>query len=493
MNGPMSNDDSRTTVMQTCECTCSDKEIGYMCNKMMKVPILEIQERRLSCLMKGERFTSMHGDSQIAQPGMNMGQDRQMRMVGANGGNQFRQYAGQNVGNQNGYNAVQNIGNQVVRNAIHNQGVQNVRNQNGIIVVPGITNRSNGNVDQEKGCAYLQTQLLIAQRRSRNSILQAESWILMAICRDLDEIEEVNAINCLVQNFEIKFLKEAAKFVRDFQSLAKEADESLAKHKALELEIERLLRAVVSQDIMSIVQNNSVRNTSNLQTKLEQCKYDKTSYDKAYDDMQQKIKRLQAQLGDQKGKSKDTQCVSNTLDLLYQNLENENVELEFQVLNYAKENAHLKTTYKSLFDSIKVTRAQTKAIIDSLQDKLHDTIYENAKLRAQLFDKVSEQKDTNKVTSVNTQFSKQLILGKPPSSSKPKLYSITPFPKSTVIPKVSKSNALSKPVTSNSAPSSRESNVVNNERVIALGIFRINPFKASRVDNFCNIRQFLEF
>ncbi|GJX86438.1 hypothetical protein Tco_0337212 [Tanacetum coccineum] len=38
----------------------------------------------------------------------------------------------------------------------------------------------------------------------------------------------------------------AVKFVRDFKSLAKEADESLAKHKTLELEIERLLRAVVS-------------------------------------------------------------------------------------------------------------------------------------------------------------------------------------------------------------------------------------------------------
>nr|GFB53088.1 hypothetical protein [Tanacetum cinerariifolium] len=47
-------------------------------------------------------------------------------------------------------------------------------------------------------------------------------------------------------------------------SLAKEADESLAKHKALELEIERLLRAIVSQDIMSIVQSNSVVDTSNL-------------------------------------------------------------------------------------------------------------------------------------------------------------------------------------------------------------------------------------
>nr|GEV28656.1 hypothetical protein [Tanacetum cinerariifolium] len=64
-------------------------------------------------------------------------------------------------------------------------------------------------------------------------------------------------------------LAQEIKFVQDFKSLAKEADESLAKHKALELEIERLLRAVVSQDIMSIVQNNSVVDASNLQTELE--------------------------------------------------------------------------------------------------------------------------------------------------------------------------------------------------------------------------------
>ncbi|GJT29792.1 integrase, catalytic region, zinc finger, CCHC-type containing protein [Tanacetum coccineum] len=63
--------------------------------------------------------------------------------------------------------------------------------------------------------------------------------------------------------------EKAAKFVQDFKSLAKEADESIAKHKALELEIDHLLRAVVSQDIMSIVQNNSVVDTSNLQTELK--------------------------------------------------------------------------------------------------------------------------------------------------------------------------------------------------------------------------------
>ncbi|GJR27526.1 hypothetical protein Tco_1103758 [Tanacetum coccineum] len=323
----------------------------------------------------------------------------------------------------------------------------------------------------------------------------------------------VNQVDARVQNFEIQFLKEAAKFVRDFQSLAKEADESLAKHKALELEIERLLRAVVSQDIMSIVQNNFVIDTSNLQTELErtkerfenciikkeneyaklwndwykkceECKYDKISYDKAYNDMQQKIERLQAQLGDQKGKSKDTPCVSNTLDPLSQKLENENVELEFQVRNYEKENAHLKTTYKNLFDSISVTRAQTKTIIDSFQNKLHDTMCENAKLRAQLFDKVSEQNDTTKGTSVNTQFCKQSILGKPPSSSKPKLYAVTPFPKSKGLPKIDKTHALSKPVTSNSIPTPQESKVVNNDKVIAPGMFRINPFKPSREDKY---------
>nr|GFA70493.1 integrase, catalytic region, zinc finger, CCHC-type, peptidase aspartic, catalytic [Tanacetum cinerariifolium] len=112
---------------------------------------------------------------------------------------------------------------------------------------------------------------------------------------------------------------------------------------------------------MFVVQNNSIVETSNLQTELEhtkeqfenciikkeneyaklwndcykkckEYKFDKISYDKAYNDMQQKIERLQAQLGDIKGKSKDTSCVSDTLTPLSQKLENENVKLEFQVI-----------------------------------------------------------------------------------------------------------------------------------------------------------------
>nr|GFB36770.1 integrase, catalytic region, zinc finger, CCHC-type, peptidase aspartic, catalytic [Tanacetum cinerariifolium] len=132
-----------------------------------------------------------------------------------------------------------------------------------------------------------------------------------------------------------------------------EADASLAKHKILEMDIERLLKSVVSQDIISVVQNASVVDTSDLQTELERRK---NALKLSYKDMQQKIERLQAQLGNLKGKSKDTSSVSDTRNPLSQKLKNKNVELEFQVMNYARENTHLKATYKNLFDSISVSR-----------------------------------------------------------------------------------------------------------------------------------------
>nr|GEV82821.1 hypothetical protein [Tanacetum cinerariifolium] len=128
---------------------------------------------------------------QIAQPGMNMGQDRQMQRVGGNGGNQFRQYAWQNAGNPAGYN--DGIGNQVIQNAVQNPRVQNVGNQNVLICVQG-----NGNQNQiGNGTAPLQTQLLITQKEEAGIQLQAEEYDLMAAAANLDEIEEVNA-NCIL-------------------------------------------------------------------------------------------------------------------------------------------------------------------------------------------------------------------------------------------------------------------------------------------------------
>nr|GFC34440.1 hypothetical protein [Tanacetum cinerariifolium]GFC37459.1 hypothetical protein [Tanacetum cinerariifolium] len=48
------------------------------------------------------------------------------------------------------------------------------------------------------------------------------------------------------------------------------------------------------------------------------------------------------------------------------------------------------------------------------------------------------------------------------------------------LPKVGKTNALSNPVTSNSVSTPQEPKSVNNDKVIAPGMFKINPFKNSR-------------
>nr|GEV32426.1 integrase, catalytic region, zinc finger, CCHC-type, peptidase aspartic, catalytic [Tanacetum cinerariifolium] len=396
-----------------------------------------------------QRISSNPRNRQIAQPGMNMSQDRQMQMVRGNGGNQFRQYAGQNAGNLAGYNDV--IGNQ---NHIGNGNL--------------VAARAEGNAAGQNG-----NQIRCYNCRG------VEEYDLMAAAADLDEIKEVNANCILMANLQqastseeqyIELLEpipeshqvpqndndvisedtsvEQAKFVGDFKSLA---DASLAKHKALELEIERLLKAV---------ENEYAKLWNDWYKKCDECKYDKISYDKAYKDMQQKIERFQAQLGDLKGKSKDTSCVLDTRNPLSQKLENKNVELESRVLNYARENAHLKAIYKNLFDSISVSRTQTKKIITSLQNELQSTIYKNAKLRTQLFKKVSDQKDNTQDTSENTKFTKQPIVEN--------------------LPKVGETNALSKPVTSNSVSTPQESKGVNNDKVIAPGMFRINPFKTSR-------------
>nr|GEZ68458.1 hypothetical protein [Tanacetum cinerariifolium] len=277
-----------------------------------------------------------------------MGQDRQMQMVGGNGGNQFRQYARQNAGNPAGYINV--IGNQVIQNVVQNPRVQNVGNQNGLIGVQENGNqnqigngnlvvvRAKGNAAGQNGnqircyncrgvghyarnctvrprrrdAAYLQTQLLIAQKEEAGIKLQAEdkhqprvgSAEVHENCDDneifnmftqeeqytelLEPIPESHQVpqndnNVISEDTSMEQggktveqhpanVEETPKFVGDIKSLANEADASLAKHKALELEIERLLKAVASQDIMIIVQNESVVDTSDLQTELERTK-----------------------------------------------------------------------------------------------------------------------------------------------------------------------------------------------------------------------------
>nr|GEX95672.1 hypothetical protein [Tanacetum cinerariifolium] len=145
-----------------------------------------------------------------------------------------------NLRNLNGYNDVQNVKNQVIQNAVQNPRIQNVGNQNGLIVVLGNANHnSNGNGNlvaaraegnatghngnpircyncrglghfsrnytvrpRRRDAAYLQTQLLIAQKEEAGIQLQAEEFDLMAAVADLDEIKEVNANYILMANLQ---------------------------------------------------------------------------------------------------------------------------------------------------------------------------------------------------------------------------------------------------------------------------------------------------
>nr|GEV87074.1 retrovirus-related Pol polyprotein from transposon TNT 1-94 [Tanacetum cinerariifolium] len=58
-----------------------------------------------------------------------------------------------------------------------------------------------------------------------------------------------------------------------------------------------------------------------------------------------------------------------------------------------------------------------------------------------------------------------------------------------VPPKVVESNDLSNPVTSNSVPTTKESKVMENDKMIAPRMFRINPRKTSREDKFMPINK----
>ncbi|GKA96477.1 retrovirus-related pol polyprotein from transposon TNT 1-94, partial [Tanacetum coccineum] len=144
---------------------------------------------------------------------------------------------------------------------------------------------------------------------------------------------------------------------QNLASVEETADESLAKHKALEFEIERLLRGV-------------------------ECKYDKISYDKAYNDMQQKIKRLQARLGDLKGKSKDTPCVSDTLDPLSQKLEDENVALEINPFKTVREDKFMpinqaRASVRTKLVTVSQSHVITKKDVNSDSNGLSSTGVDN--------------------------------------------------------------------------------------------------------------------
>nr|GEV57920.1 integrase, catalytic region, zinc finger, CCHC-type, peptidase aspartic, catalytic [Tanacetum cinerariifolium] len=376
-----------------------------------------------------QRTSSNPRNRQIAQPVMNMSQDRQTQNVGGNGGNQFGQYAGQVAQNQQG-----------------------IANQNGTGNVVAARGEGTGNENQ----ARIQ--------------LQAEEFDLMAAAGDLDKIEEVNA-NCILianlQHVSTSGTQLEKALVYDTDGSAEvQLNDNCYDNEIFNMFTQKeqytdLLKPIPEPQLVpqndnhvtfitpSMVQSGGTVETSfapNEETRvfvLQTTKSEEELFlsnvsnmvivskmiyipnEDLLDDTPPSVKRLQAQLRDLKGKNSDTLSTLNTLDPLNQKLESKIVELKFQV-------AHA---------------------------KLHDLIYENAQLRARVFENTSESMKNTSGTSVT------------PHIDKPKLSNVAPH-----------SKKLHASTPSHSVPQLREFNVVKHRNVISPEMFKINLSQTPRVD-----------
>ncbi|GKB42280.1 hypothetical protein Tco_0887222 [Tanacetum coccineum] len=172
-----------------------------------------------------------------------------------------------------------------------------------------------------------------------------------------------------------------------------------------------------------------------------------------------------------KVKSKEAK-VKHDIDII----ETINIELEHKVAKLLKENETLKRNYKELFDSIKTTRAKTIVHTTSL-------IAQNAEFKAQLQERgfafAALKNELRKLTgnSVNTNFSKSSILGKPVLQSH-RNQSVVRQPtafkserprilKPRFASQVDVNNELSKPVTIHYLPKERKAASAKPHHVIA--------------------------
>nr|GEV78101.1 retrovirus-related Pol polyprotein from transposon TNT 1-94 [Tanacetum cinerariifolium] len=283
------------------------------------------------------------GGNQFGQYAGQVAQNQQGYNAWQNGGIQVAQNTVQNAGGQSGGNQNRLV---VVPGIANQSGSGNVvvardegtrmRNQARCYNCRGLGHiaRNCTARPRRRDAAYLQTHLVITQKEEVGIQLQAEEFDFMAATGNLDEIEEVNA-NCILmanlQHASISGTQLDKAPVYDTDGSAEYTDllEPIPEPQLVP-QNDNLVTSVAPSMVQSrgtvetsfapneetpahqeTVYRNLVDQVAqekeyavlwnNWYTKCEECKYDKISYEKAYNDMQQKVERLQAQLRDLKG------------------------------------------------------------------------------------------------------------------------------------------------------------------------------------------------
>nr|GEU60880.1 hypothetical protein [Tanacetum cinerariifolium] len=323
-----------------------------------------------------QRILSNPRNMQIAQPGMNIGQDRQMQMVRGNGRNQFRQYAGQNAGNPAGYN--NDIGNQnqigdgnlVVARAEGNAAGKN-GNQIRCYNCRGVGHYARNCTvrPRRRDVAYLQTQLLIAQKEEAGIQLQAEEYDLMATAADLDEIEEVN-VNCTlmanVQQASTLGTQTNSAPVYDTDGSA-EVGEIVEQHPANLEETRAVYESLYQNLAIEVEKVNSVNcklkeTNADLTTELARFK-NQEGYFEISQEKYDKLERCYQQSVYQE------QCLSKKINALHLSTGKQIMTLNEQISELNKQLSKEKSTVSFLFKEKKKLKSDFKTREDEFLDK----------------------------------------------------------------------------------------------------------------------------
>nr|GEU33117.1 retrovirus-related Pol polyprotein from transposon TNT 1-94 [Tanacetum cinerariifolium] len=283
------------------------KEIWERVRQMMKGSDIGKQEKKAKLFNEWKKFTSTDGESIESYY------------------HRFMQLMNDSKGTNISKKTLQQI-------LIQNAGGQSGGNQNGLVVVLGIANQSgSGNVvvARDEGIG-MGNQAMCYNCRGLGIQLQAEEVDFMADVGDLDEIEEVNA-NCILMANLHQISTSGTQLEKAPVYDTDGSAEAQLNDNCYDNEMFNTMVQSEGTTEISFAPNEETRAHQETVYRNLVDQVAQISYDKAYNDMQQKVKRLQSQLRDLKGKSSDTPSASNTLDLLNQKLESKIVELEFQV------------------------------------------------------------------------------------------------------------------------------------------------------------------
>ncbi|GJX46375.1 hypothetical protein Tco_0271565 [Tanacetum coccineum] len=228
-----------------------------------------------------QRSSLIPHNSQITQPGMNTSQDIKMQL------------GDDNVGNQVRHNAVQNEGNEIAQE--EEAGIQSTQEEFKFMTASD----AHEEIKRVKVNCTLEDTL----QQATTSGTQSDN----APVYDSDGSAEVPKDEN-VHDHDI------------FNMLTQEV-----QYTNLQTELDRTKQKLETCIIKKEKEYATLWN--NWYKKYEECKYDKISYDKAYNDMQTKIERFQAQLGDLKVTANHDVYVLNYVNHVNSRADNQSVNV----------------------------------------------------------------------------------------------------------------------------------------------------------------------